>query len=303
MLLKNITNLPKYKLHGQLIPPYFPAPPSPPPYPLNIPPHPFPLQPPPPQMASLSPLSLILLSLTSSLLLLLTTNHVQAQAQPSPSPSPSPLNLTAILEKGGQYATLMRLLGSTQVGSQIKNQLNNSDQGLTLLAPTDNAFNNLKAGTLNSLSQQQQVALLLYHVLPQFYALDAFQTVSNPVRTQASGSDGGLYYLNFTTSANQVNVSTGMVETQINNALRSQKPLAVYQLDKVLLPLDLFGAKSPASAPPPSTTEKKSPSSSNETSGAPSTSDNTSANGSGLGRSGGWSLVVGVVLMVMGSVF
>lgn len=94
-----------------------------------------------------------------------------------------------------------------------------------------------------------------------------------------------------------------MVETQINNALRSQKPLAVYQLDKVLLPLDLFGAKSPASAPPPSTTEKKSPSSSNETIGAPSTSDNTSANGGGLGRSGGWSLVVGVVLMVMGSVF
>lgn len=267
------------------------------PYPLN--PHHLHLHHLPSPMASLSPLSLILLFLTPSLLL--TTPHVQAQS--APSPSPSPLNLTGILDKAGQYTTLIRLLGTTEVGSQITNQLNNSNQGLTLLAPTDNAFNNLKTGTLNGLSQQQQVALLLYHVLPQFYSMESFKTVSNPVRTQATGNDGGLYNLNFTTSANQVNVSTGIVETQINNALRSQPPLAVYQLDVVLLPLDLFGAKPPASAPPPSSTVKKSPSTSAGSSGSPSASENTPANGGGLGRSGGWSLFFGVGLMVLGSVF
>lgn len=249
-------------------------------------------------MASPSPLPLILLSLLPSLLLF--TPHAQAQ---SPVASPSPLNLTAILEKAGQYTTLMRLLGSTQVGSQIVNQVNHSDQGLTILAPTDNAFNNLKAGTLNGLSPQEQVALLLYHVLPKFYTLDMFSAISNPVRTQATGNDGGQYYLNFTTSANQVNISTGIDETQINNGLRTTFPLAVYQLDKVLLPLDLFGAKPPASAPPPSTsTTKTSPPSSSSSSKSPSESD-SSTNAGSLGRNVRLSLVGAIGLMIAGIIF
>ncbi|XP_068665927.1 fasciclin-like arabinogalactan protein 6 [Aristolochia californica] len=174
--------------------------------------------------------------------------------------SSSRVNLTGILEKGGQYTMLMRLLGSTQVGSQIENQIDHSNQGMTLFAPTDNAFNNLEPGTLNGLDTQQQVALVLYHVIPKFYRLQDFETVSNPVRTQASGNGGGVYGLNFTSAQNQVNVSTGVVETHLNNALRSDFPLAVYEVDKVLLSSDLFGAKAPSTSPPPSPSSPVSPS-------------------------------------------
>lgn len=64
-----------------------------------------------------------------------------------------------------------------------------------------------------------------------------------------SGQDDGVYGLNFTGQATQVNVSTGIVDTLINNPLRQKKPLAVYQVDKVLLPAEFYEAKPPAAAP------------------------------------------------------
>ncbi|KAL5998827.1 Fasciclin-like arabinogalactan protein 6 [Asimina triloba] len=240
-----------------------------------------------------SPIPALALALA---LFLTSTLHVQAQ---SPASAPEPLNLTAVLEKGGQFTTLMRLLVATHTYEQLVNQLNNSDQGLTLFAPTDNAFNNLKAGTLNTLSQEQQVALLLYHVLPRYYSLDMFDTISNPTRTEAGGNDG--YGLNFTTSANQVNVSTGVVDhVPINNALRSKFPLAVYQLDQVLLPLDLFRPKpnnteapAPAGTPP----VKKSPASSSSASAdAPSASEDSAPNTGSRMVKVGWG---GLLLIMM----
>ncbi|KAK7324700.1 hypothetical protein VNO77_28468 [Canavalia gladiata] len=196
-------------------------------------------------MASKS-LTLVLLTLSSFVFNLIPQTQGQA---PAPSPS-GPLNLTAILEKGGQFTTLTRLLKDTQQLTQIQSQLKSNSQGFTIFAPTDNAFQNLKSGAINDLTDEQKVQLILYHVTPKYYSLSDLLTVSNPVRTQASGSEGS-WGLNFTGQGNQVNVSTGVVETPINNALRQQFPLAVYQVDKVLLPTELFGVKSPSAAPSP----------------------------------------------------
>ncbi|ESQ36547.1 hypothetical protein EUTSA_v10008582mg [Eutrema salsugineum] len=172
--------------------------------------------------------------------LLLTTETSAQPAAPAPGPA-GPINLTAILEKGGQFTTFIHLLNITQVGSQVNIQVNSSSEGMTVFAPTDNAFQNLKPGTLNKLSADEQVKLILYHVSPKFYSLDDLLSVSNPVRTQASGRDNGVYGLNFTGQANQVNVSTGYVETRVSNPLRQQRPLAVYVVDMVLLPGEMFG--------------------------------------------------------------
>ncbi|URE08366.1 Fasciclin domain [Musa troglodytarum] len=195
---------------------------------------------------------------TFLLLLLLATSGLfgQATGAVAPGPESAPLNLTGILEKGGQYGTFLRLLKETQVGEQIESQLNNSFNGLTIFAPTDNAFNNLKPGTLNSLTTQEQVSLVLYHVLPRYYTLSTFETTSNPVNTQASGSSG-VYTVNITSSSNQVNVSTGVNETPVNNILHLDFPLAMYSVDKVLLPPELFGAKPPATSPPPAVAPEK----------------------------------------------
>ncbi|XP_057537516.1 fasciclin-like arabinogalactan protein 9 [Amaranthus tricolor] len=200
------------------------------------------------------------LRLSLLLTLVATLGWTQCRAQSAPGPAPvGPANLTAILEKGGQFTSFQRLLTSTQVSNQIANQINSSSEGLTVFAPTDNAFQNLKPGLINDLSVQQQVQLVLYHVLPKFYSFDDFQTVSNPVRTQATGQDGEVFGLNIVSIGNrQVNVSTGEVTTQVNNALRETKPLAVYQVDKVLIPKDFTKAKAPKSAPELSPSSPKS---------------------------------------------
>ena len=245
-------------------------------------------------MASTS-LALILLPF-----LFLLTPQAQAQA-PAPAPS-GPLNLTAILEKGGQFTTLIRLLKDTQQLTQIQSQLKSNSQGFTVFAPTDNAFQNLPSGALNGLSDDRKVKLILYHIAPKYYSLSDLLTVSNPVRTQASDSEGS-WGLNFTGQGNQVNVSTGAVETALNNALRQQFPLAVYQVDKVLWPVELSGAKSPSPAPSPKGSSKGPsdiPKSAKDNgSGAASPSGDQQGNGV-AGRNVGLGVVVGLGLICMG---
>ena len=239
-----------------------------------------------------TPLSFFLLSLLLSLSL-----DAQAQTPTAPAPTASgPVNFTAVLEKGGQFVTLIRLLNKTQTLNQIDNQLNSSSEGMTIFAPTDNAFNNLKAGALNDLSQQEQVQLLQYHMLPKFYTMSSLLLVSNPVPTQASGQDG-VWGLNFTGQSNQVNVSTGLVVVQINNALRQDFPLAVYPVDKVLLPEALFGVKPPSASPPAPSTKETPSSKSNATAAAAGpTTDNSSAGGKNVALG----LVVGLGLVCIG---
>jgi uncharacterized surface protein with fasciclin (FAS1) repeats len=212
-----------------------------------------------------------------------------AQA-PSPAATPrGPPNVTAVLEKGGQFTTFIRLMKSTQQDTQLNSQLNNSfnGNGYTVFAPTDNAFNSLKPGTLNSLAQQDQVSLVQGHILPQFYTFQSFQTASNPVRTQASGRDGP-YTLNVTANTkNQLNISSGVVDVTVNNALSVVRPLAVYPVDKVLLPLELFGAKAPAAAPAASKQEPKEGGSSDAASGPAGPNE---ASGAVSARAVGWSV-------------
>ncbi|CAL9194077.1 unnamed protein product [Musa hybrid cultivar] len=208
-------------------------------------------------------------------LLFLVQFIVVTSAQLAESPAPAgPPNITAVLEKAGEFGTFIRLLKSTHVGDQINNQLNNSVNGITVFAPTDSAFSSLPSGTMNSLTDQQQVALIQFHELPYIVSISQFQTISNPVRTQAGDVNNGRYPLNVTTIGNSVNITTGIVNTSIASTVYSDSQLAVYKLDQVLLPLEIFGPPAPAAAPAPNKSKKKessiaeSPSGTSDSSGA-----------------------------------
>ncbi|KAK9280108.1 hypothetical protein L1049_013795 [Liquidambar formosana] len=209
------------------------------------------------------------------LLFLFQCSTTSAQGPASAPAPPGPTNITKILEKAGQFTLLIRLMKSTQVGDQINTQLNTSSQGLTVFAPTDNAFSSLKTGTLNSLTDEQQVELLQFHVLPTFMSTTQFQTVSNPLRTQAGDNTAYGFPLNVTTSGNQVNVTTGVVNATVSSTIYSDNQLAVYGVDKVLLPMSIFGPKPPAAAPVPAPAPSKTKTKKSSVSAAPS-SDNSS---------------------------
>lgn len=246
--------------------------------------------------------TLICIAILASSLLLPTDAAVAAD-----SPTPAPVDVESILVKGSQYGTFIKLLKSTQVMTQLSSQLKNTFDGITVFAPTDNAFNNLKAGTLNGLTSQQQSELVLFHILPRYYSFSTFETTSNPVRTQASGNEG-VYTVNVTSTSNQVNVSTGVNDVPVTNALYSDFPLAVYAVDKVLLPNELFGVKPPASAPTlsPSTTEPNSKDKKTPTTAAvPASSESADATTSDAGfrRTVKWGLALGSALVGFLSVF
>ncbi|KAL3825916.1 hypothetical protein ACJIZ3_021945 [Penstemon smallii] len=188
------------------------------------------------------------------LLLLFFIGLTSAQSPAAGPAPPGPTNLTAILEKAGQFTTFIRLLQNTKVGDQINTQLNNSNQGLTVFAPTDNSFSSLKPGTLNSFTDQQKVELIQFHVIPSFFSPSQFQTASNPLRTQAGGSEGS-FPLNVTASGNQLNITTGVTNATVENTIYTDNQLAVYQVDQVLLPLSFFSSPA-APAPAPSRAKK-----------------------------------------------
>ncbi|TMW94273.1 hypothetical protein EJD97_010504 [Solanum chilense] len=165
----------------------------------------------------------------------------------------STVDVYQILENGGEYNTFIKFLKKTKVGDRINNIAKFGD-GVTVLAPTDNAFNNLTNSTSDDEHKLQ--LLINYHVISKFYEFDELQTVHNPVETLATGEDNEPLGLNFTGKKNQLNVSSGYVVTNVYEkaiSISTDPPLAVYKLDKVLVPSEFIDPKSPSSndAPAP----------------------------------------------------
>lgn len=182
-----------------------------------------------------------------------------APTPPAPAPS-GPADITSILRKAGRFTKFLRLLKSTDSVDRINTQLSKSNQGLTIFAPNDGAFGSLKAGSLNSYTDEQQTELVQFHILPNFVPLTQFDTLSNPLSTQAGGNDYGQFPLNVTTAGSSVNLTTGFANASVSSTVYTDNQLAVYEVDHVLLPQRFFVAPPPspppASAPAPSKPKK-----------------------------------------------
>lgn len=172
----------------------------------------------------------------------------------------SPTNVTKILEKAGHFIIFIRLLKATQEENHLFSALNDSNSGITIFAPTDGAFSSLKTGTLNTISEGQKAELVKFHVVPTFLSTSQFQTVSNPLGTWAG--TGSRLPLNVTSYPNSVNITSGLTNTSISSAVYTDGQLAVYRIEKVLLPMDFFTSEAPApapTAPAPEKPKKKTP--------------------------------------------
>ncbi|KAJ8768698.1 hypothetical protein K2173_023602 [Erythroxylum novogranatense] len=169
-----------------------------------------------------------------------------------PATTSSTPDIGKILTKAGHFGTFVRLLRATQEDSELFSELNTTNNGVTIFAPTDGAFSTLKVGTLNTLSDEDKTELVKFHILPKFISTSQFQTESNPVKTQAGTGD--RLSLNVTVSGPSVNITTGLTNTSIAGTIYSDNQLAIYQVDKVLLPANIFAPKSLPPAPGPALT-------------------------------------------------
>ncbi|XP_028770125.1 fasciclin-like arabinogalactan protein 12 [Neltuma alba] len=183
-------------------------------------------------------------------------------ASPSGAPTPAipkapTIDIVQILRKAKRFSVLIRLLKTTQLINQLNSQLTTSGSsgGLTVFAPEDSAFSKLKPGFLNSLGDRQKVELLQFHTISSFVSISNFDTLTNPVQTQA-GDDPKRLQLNVTTDGgSRVSMTTGAVNATVTGTVYTNNKLAIYQVDKVLLPLDFVLPKA-APAPSPAVAAK-----------------------------------------------
>ncbi|XP_020215355.1 fasciclin-like arabinogalactan protein 12 [Cajanus cajan] len=230
------------------------------------------------------------------------------QSPSDSTPDTAALDIVGILRKAKSFNILIRLMKTTQLINQLNAQLlTTKSGGITILAPDDSAFSELKAGFLNSLSDGQKLELLQFHVISDYVSSSNFDTLTNPVRTLA-GAKPGKVELNVISYGGSVNISTGEVNTTITGIIYTDKHLAIYKVGKVLLPMDFFAvakapAKGPSLAPQPSAKAPKpdkdplSPDSS-ESSQINSTNENSST--VKINVHGKWvALVLGLVLMTV----
>jgi len=173
-------------------------------------------------------------------------------------------DIVQILKQANSFNIFLRLMKTTQLINQLNSQLLTiKSGGLTILAPDDSAFSELKPGFLNTLSNEKKLELLQFHVISDFVSSSNFDTLTNPVRTLA-GNKPGKVELNVISYGGNVNISTGSVNTTINGIIYTDKHLAIYKVGKVLIPSEFFPAKKivaevPALAPAPVIVDAKAP--------------------------------------------
>ena len=167
---------------------------------------------------------------------------------PAPAPAPHYVDLAALLGVAGPFHTFLSYLQKTDVLETFQSQANKTDEGITIFVPKDSAFSALKKSTFSNLTGDQLKTLLLYHAFPKYYPLATFRNLSvlNPVNTFA----GSPYTLNLTDDMGTISVQSMWSKPKISSSVYATDPVAVYSINKVLLPMQLF-SKDPPLAPAP----------------------------------------------------
>ncbi|CAL5031521.1 unnamed protein product [Urochloa decumbens] len=173
-----------------------------------------------------------------------------------PTPQAKRVNLTAILTLDGPFRAFLGYLQQTNLVEVFQNQAYLTDQGITIFVPVDTAFAAIKPPVLSGLSRHQLKNLMMSHTLAKHYELAEFEGLSRigPVTTLA----GGLFTVNVTYDAGTVHVRSRWADAKVVGSVSVDAPMAIYELDRVLLPDALFRAQPPVApvpdapaAPPP----------------------------------------------------
>ncbi|KAG9444600.1 hypothetical protein H6P81_015940 [Aristolochia fimbriata] len=155
------------------------------------------------------------------------------------------LNITRVLAEGKNFNVAVGMLLASGVVEEFEDDEHGA--GITIFAPTDDAFSDLPptAHNLQSLPATTKSAVLKFHVLHSYYPLGSLESIVNPVQPTLATEDVGAarYTLNITRVNGSVAIDTGIVQAQITQTVFDQNPLAVFAVSRVLLPREVFGGK------------------------------------------------------------
>ncbi|KAJ8532510.1 hypothetical protein K7X08_012433 [Anisodus acutangulus] len=164
----------------------------------------------------------------------------------APTPGPSQMNLTALMSVHG-----CKIFAETLLANPAEKTFeDNVDGGLTIFCPDDDAMKNFLPKFKNLTADGKQ-SLLEYHGVPIYQSISSLKSNNGDMNTLAT--DGANKY-NFVVQndGEDVTLKTKIVTAKITETLIDEQPLAIFSLDKVLLPKELFkAALTPAPAPAP----------------------------------------------------
>ncbi|RZS14407.1 hypothetical protein BHM03_00046083 [Ensete ventricosum] len=170
-----------------------------------------------------------------------------ADKGPAAAP-PKQTNLTSVMARKG-CGTFAGLLASTADAEQTF--MSNVDAGLTVFCPLDQAMKTFLPKFKN-LTADGKLSLLLYHAVPVYYSISLLKTGNGVMNTLATDGTARNYNLTVQNEGEQVTLKTRLTVSTITATLIDKDPLAVYAIDKVLEPAELFKPpEAPAPAPAP----------------------------------------------------
>uniref|UniRef100_A0A0D9WHB8 FAS1 domain-containing protein n=1 Tax=Leersia perrieri TaxID=77586 RepID=A0A0D9WHB8_9ORYZ len=176
----------------------------------------------------------------------------------SESRPPAAVNITKVLADARAFNVAASMLEASGVADEF--EADERGAGITVFAPTDDAFAGLPAGDrLQSLPAERKAVVLRFHVLHSYYPLGSLESIVNPVQPTLATefTQAGRFTLNITRANGSVAIDTGVVQATITRTVFDQNPVAVFAVSKVLLPKEMFSRSSDsaivavASAPPP----------------------------------------------------
>ncbi|KAL2938604.1 Fasciclin-like arabinogalactan protein 2 [Bienertia sinuspersici] len=167
----------------------------------------------------------------------------QAEA---PTPEPSKLNLTSLLYDKGckEFSRLLTSTGADKIFQE------NIESGLTVFCVGDSAVKAFMPKFKN-LTEGNQTSLILYHGVPVYNSMGMLKSSNGIMNTLATEGSKKKYDFTVQNHGEKVSLKTKIVTAKVTGTLVDKDPLAVFKLDKILMPRELF---KPSAAPAPAPT-------------------------------------------------
>ncbi|KAJ4835095.1 Fasciclin-like arabinogalactan protein 1 [Turnera subulata] len=165
----------------------------------------------------------------------------------APTPEPSAMNITDIMSAHGCKVFADTLLANPEAS---KTYQENIEGGLTVFCPLDDPFKTFLPKFKN-LTAAGKVSFLEFFGVPIYQSLSMLKSNNGVMNTLAT--DGANKFdFEVQNDGEEVTLKTRSVTAKITGTLIDEQPVAIYTLDKVLLPKELFkAAPRPAPAPAP----------------------------------------------------
>ncbi|KAL1817993.1 hypothetical protein ACET3Z_020567 [Daucus carota] len=126
--------------------------------------------------------------------------------------------------------------------------------GLTVFCPSDDVLEDFMPKYKN-LTAAGKMAVLLYHGVPVYNSMGMLRSNNGLMNTLATEGKN-KYDFTVQNDGESVKLKTKAVTATVSGTLVDEEPLAVYKIDKVLLPRELFKAVKEELAPEPAPAPK-----------------------------------------------